>query len=103
MNDLGSDVRPKVTISGRVVAYIVDSSNEVRTGFIMVDLGTGDSRRQLTQYPSTLRVSEDVPFYQGIPFCQRSLGLPLTNILEGLDGAELLLYDDVMYYSLPHK
>lgn len=99
MNDLRFDMRPNATASGQGIAYIVDSSNEGRTGFIMLDLGTGESWRQLSQHPSTLRTYEDVPSYQGIPFYQRSPGLPLTNIQEGLDGAELSLYGDVMYYS----
>lgn len=99
MNDLRFDMRPNVTASGKGICYIVDSSNEGRTGFIMLDLGTGESWRQLTQHPSTLRTFEEVPSYQGIPFYQRSPGLPLTNNQEGLDGAELSLYGDVMYYS----
>ena len=99
MNDVRFDMRPSVTASRKGIAYIVDSSNEGRTGFIMLDLGTGESWRQLTQHPSTLRGFEDVPSYQGIPFYQRTLGMPLTNIQEGLDGAELSLYGDIMYYS----
>lgn len=99
MNDLRFDMRANATASGKGIAYINDSSNEDRTGFIMLDLGTGQSWRQLTQHPSTLRTFEDVPSYQGVPFYQRSPGLPLTNIQEGLDGIELSLYGDVMYYS----
>lgn len=99
MNDIRFDMRPNVTSSGQGIAYIVDSSNEGRTGFIMLDLGTGDSWRQLTQHPSTLRTFEDVPSYQGFPFYQRSPGMPLTNIQEGLDGAELSADGNTMYYS----
>ena len=40
MNDLGFDMRANATASGGGIAYIVDSSNEGRTGFIMIDLGT---------------------------------------------------------------
>ncbi|MCJ1456617.1 hypothetical protein MMC28_006979 [Mycoblastus sanguinarius] len=100
MNDLRFDMRANATASGKGIAYINDSSNEGRTGFIMLDLGTGKSWRQLNQHPSTFRTNEDVPSYQGIPFYQRSPGLPLTNNQEGLDGIELSLYGDVMYYSL---
>ena len=99
MNDLRFDMRGNATASGKGICYINDSSNEGRNGFIMLDLGTGESWRQLTQHPSTLRTFEDVPSYQGMPFYQRSPGLPLTNIQEGLDGIELSLYGDVMYYS----
>ncbi|KAI9049604.1 hypothetical protein LZ554_006630 [Drepanopeziza brunnea f. sp. 'monogermtubi'] len=99
MNDLRFDMRPNVTESGRGIAYIVDSSNEGRTGFIMIDLATGESWRQLSQHPSTLRTFGDVPSYQGIPFYLRQEGSPLGYQQEGLDGAELSLYGDVMYYS----
>lgn len=99
MNDLRFDMRANATASGKGIAYIVDSSNEGRTGFIMLDLGTGHSWRQLTQHPSTLRTFDDVPSYQGMPFYLRSRGSPLTNNQEGLDGIELSLYGDVMYYS----
>lgn len=99
MNDIRFDMRPNITASGQKIAYIVDSSNEGRTGFSMLDLATGESWRQLTQHPSTLRTDRDVPSYQGIPFYQRSPGLSLTNLQEGLDGAELSPYGDVMCYS----
>jgi hypothetical protein len=95
MNDLRFDMRPNVTVFGEGIAYIVDSSNEGRTGFIMIDLRTGESWRQLTQHPSTLRVNEDVPSYQGIPFYLRQKGSPLGFQQEGLDGAELSLDGDV--------
>ncbi|KAI0015751.1 major royal jelly protein-domain-containing protein [Xylariomycetidae sp. FL0641] len=99
MNDLRFDLRPNATASGGGIAYIVDSSNEGRTGFIMIDLGTGESWRQLDQHPSTLRVFDDVPSYQGIPFYLREPGHPLNFQPEGLDGAELDQYGEVMYYS----
>lgn len=99
MNDLRFDMRSNVTESGGGIAYIVDSSNEGRTGFIMVDLATGESWRQLSQHPSTLRTYADVPSYNGIPFYFRQKGSPLGFQQEGLDGAELSLYGDVMYYS----
>ncbi|OWP01897.1 hypothetical protein B2J93_4747 [Marssonina coronariae] len=99
MNDLRFDMRANATESGGGIAYIVDSSNEGRTGFIMIDLATGESWRQLSQHPSTLRTFGDVPSYQGIPFYLRQAGSPLGYQQEGLDGAELSLYGDVMYYS----
>ncbi|KAI1340335.1 major royal jelly protein-domain-containing protein [Xylariaceae sp. FL0016] len=99
MNDLRFDLRPNVTESGGGIAYIVDSSNEGRPGFIMIDLGTGESWRQLSQHPSTLMVFEDVPSYQGLPFYLRQKGHPLGFQPEGLDGAELDQYGEVMYYS----
>jgi hypothetical protein len=92
MNNLRFDMRPNVTASGGRIAYIVDSSNEGRNGFIMIDLGTRESWRQLTQHPSVLRVYADVPSYNGIPFYLREKGHPLGFQQEGLDGAELSLY-----------
>jgi hypothetical protein len=100
MNDLRFDMRSNVTESGQGIAYIVDSSNEGRTGFIMLDLGTGESWRHLSQHPSTLRGFADVPSYQGIPFYYRSLGAPVNYQQEGLDGAELSMYGDVSYSPL---
>jgi hypothetical protein len=41
MNDLRFDMRANATASGGGIAYIVDSSNEGRTGFIMIDLELG--------------------------------------------------------------
>ncbi|OTB03818.1 hypothetical protein M426DRAFT_169846 [Hypoxylon sp. CI-4A] len=99
MNDLRFDLRPNVTESGGGIAYIVDSSNEGRTGFIMIDLATGESWRQLSQHPSTQVISENVPSYQGLPFYLRQKGHPLGFQEEGLDGAELDLYGEIMYYS----
>ncbi|KAI1451765.1 major royal jelly protein-domain-containing protein [Annulohypoxylon moriforme] len=99
MNDLRFDLRPNITQSGGGIAYIVDSSNEGRTGFIMIDLATGESWRQLDQHPSTQVAPEDVPSYNGIPFYTRQKGHPLGFQEEGLDGAELDQYGEVMYYS----
>lgn len=97
MNDLRFDLRTNATDSGGGIVYIVDSSNEGRTGFIMVDLVTGESWRQLNQHPSTQVVSQDVPSYQGLPFYLRQKGHPLGFQEEGLDGAELDQYGEVQY------
>jgi sugar lactone lactonase YvrE len=99
MNDIRFDLRPNTTPSGQGVAYIVDSSDEGRPGFIMLDLGTGDSWRRLTQHPSVLRVDRDVPSYQGIPFYQRTRGTPIQTLREGLDGLQLSPDGETMYYS----
>lgn len=56
MNDIRFDLR-------RNIAYIVDSSNEGRTGFIMLNLTSGSSWRRLNQHPSTLRAPGNVPSY----------------------------------------
>ena len=99
MNDIRFDLRPELTSSGQGVAYIVDSSDEGRPGFIMLDLGTGESWRRLTQHPSVLRVDRDVPSYQGTPFYQRTLGIPIQTLREGLDGLQISPDGETMYYS----
>jgi sugar lactone lactonase YvrE len=99
MNDIRFDLRANTTSSGQGIAYIVDSSDEGRPGFIMLDLGTGASWRRLTQHPSVLRVDRDVPSYQGIPFYQRTRGTPIQTLREGLDGLQLSPDGETMYYS----
>jgi sugar lactone lactonase YvrE len=99
MNDIRLDLRAELTPSGQGIAYIVDSSDEGRPGFIMLDLGSGESWRRLTQHPSTLRVDGDVPSYQGVPFYQRSIGTPVQTLREGLDGLQLSPDGSTMYYS----
>jgi sugar lactone lactonase YvrE len=99
MNDIRFDLRANVTSSGQGIAYIVDSSDEGRPGFIMLDLGTGESWRRLTQHPSTLRVDRDVPSYQGHPFYQRTTGLPIQTLREGLDGIQISPDGETIYYS----
>lgn len=99
MNDLRFDMRCNASTGGKGIAYIVDSSNEGRTGLIMLDLATGESWRHLTQHPSTLRVFGDVPSYQGLPFYLKQKGMDIGYQQEGLDGIELSLYGDVLYFS----
>ncbi|KAI0592871.1 major royal jelly protein-domain-containing protein [Biscogniauxia sp. FL1348] len=99
MNDLRFDLRPNATAAGGGIAYIVDSSNEGRTGFIMIDLATGESWRQLSLHPSTQAVAEVVPSYNGIPYYVRQKGHTLGFQAPGNDGAELDQYGEVMYYS----
>ena len=94
MNDIRFNLRP-----GHEAAYIVDSSNEGRIGFIMLNLTTGTSWRRLTQHPSTLRVYIDVPFYQGHPFYYRIPGMPLSHQQEGLDGIQISPDGQYIYYS----
>ena len=99
-NDLRFDLRANVSgTSGKGIAYLVDSSNEGRPGFIMLDLGTGESWRRLDEDPSVLRGPEDVPSYQGHPFYLRQTGMPVGWQLEGLDGVQLTPDGKTMFYS----
>lgn len=109
LNDLRFDLRPDLTTttgsSGQAqpmpsgVAYLVDSSNEGRPGFIMVDLATGDSWRRLNQDPSVLRTPNNVPSYFNEPFYYRALGMPVSWQQEGLDGLQLSPNGERLYYS----
>ncbi|BFZ55503.1 hypothetical protein PYCC9005_002544 [Savitreella phatthalungensis] len=100
LNDLRFDLRSNLSgTTGQGIAYLVDSSNEGRPGFIMVDLGSGKSWRRLEQDPSVLRVQQDVPTYFGNPFYFRQLGSPVTWQKEGLDGIQLSPDGLRMYYS----
>ncbi len=100
LNDLRFDFHSNLSgTSGKGIAYLVDSSNEGRPGFIMLDLGTGDSWRRLTQDASVLRGMNDVPSYQGHPFYFRQKGSPIQWQLEGLDGIQLSTDGERLYYS----
>ncbi|MCJ1408815.1 hypothetical protein MMC19_002891 [Ptychographa xylographoides] len=102
MNDLRFDLRNETEVpfsTGKGVAYINDSSNEGRNGFIMIDLGSGDSWRRLTQDPSVLRTPNNVPSYQGFPFYLKQVGMPIQWQPEGLDGIQLSKDGKTMYYS----
>lgn len=100
LNDLRFDFHSDLSgTSGKGIAYLVDSSDEGRTGFIMVDLGTGESWRRLNQDKSVLRVNNDVPAYQGLPFYLREKGMPISWQQEGLDGIQLNPAGDILYYS----
>ncbi|KAI1463842.1 uncharacterized protein F4812DRAFT_468479 [Daldinia caldariorum] len=48
MNDLRFDLRSNITESKGGIVYIIYSSNEGRTGFIMIDLATGRVKGSLT-------------------------------------------------------
>lgn len=99
-NDLRFDLRANVSgTSGSGIAYLVDSSNEGRPGFIMVDLGTGESWRRLTEDESVLRGGQDLPAYQGHPLYYRAKGMPASWQQEGLDGIQLTTDGNHMFYS----
>lgn len=100
-NDLRFDFNPNLAgTSGHGIAYLVDSSNEGRPGFIMCDLGTGESWRRLNEDRSVLRGNADVPSYNGAPYYLKMKGQPiLTGQQEGLDGLALSPDGSRMYYS----
>lgn len=100
LNDLRFDLRPDLPgTSGKGIAYLVDSSDEGRPGFIMLDLGTGESWRRLDQDKSVLRGYNDVPSYVGQPFYYSSPGKPTSWLKEGLDGLQITPDGERIYYS----
>lgn len=106
LNDLRFDLRPMMGDSGTGmqsypdgVAYLVDSSNEGRPGFIILDLASGQSWRRLSQDPSVLRVPNNVPSYFNVPFYYRAKGMPISWQQEGLDGLQLSPDGSRLYYS----
>ncbi|KXS95283.1 hypothetical protein AC578_2580 [Pseudocercospora eumusae] len=100
LNDLRFDFNPELSgTSGKGIAYLVDSSNEGRPGFIMVDLGTGKSWRRLNQDPSVLRGPNSVASYQGRPTYIKTKGMGIGWQQEGLDGINLSEDGERMYYS----
>jgi sugar lactone lactonase YvrE len=94
MNDIRFDLR-----ATHNVAYIVDSSNEGRPGFIMLNLTDGTSWRRLTQHPTVLRTYNSVPSYQGHPFYYRPPEMPISHNQEGLDGIQITPDGNYIYYS----
>ena len=99
-NALGFDFNPELSgTSGKGIAYLVDSSNDGRPGFIMVDLGTGESWRRLDQDVSVLRGLNAVPSYFGMPKYIDQKGMGTNWQKEGLDGINLSEDGKRMYYS----
>lgn len=99
INDVRFDLRKNITQSGGGVAYIVDSSNEGRNGFIVLDLATGESWRRLTYHPSLLHVYQSRASYLGQPFYQRTRGQAQDFLLEGFDGLALSPDGEWAYYA----
>ncbi|KAI9671634.1 MAG: hypothetical protein M1831_003162 [Alyxoria varia] len=100
MNDLRFDLRSQLSgTGGEGIAYIVDSSDEGRPGFIMLDLATGESWRRLEGDKSVLRVPWNIPSYLSRPFYYREPGSPISSLREGNDGLQISADGSRMYYS----
>lgn len=65
----------------------------------MLDLGTGESWRRLSEDPSVLRVNQNVPSYVRRPFYFDQLGMPVGYQQEGLDGIQITPDGRRIYYS----
>lgn len=94
-----NDVRFDLRRGTEGVAFITDSSDKGANGIIVVDLGTGESWRQLNDHPSTK--AEDIktflPIVEGRPFLEpqpdgsvkQGAGMGTDGIAISADGARL--------------
>lgn len=87
LNDVRLDLRPSSVPGGRGVAYLVDSSGEGRPGFVVLDLGTGESWRRLDGDSHVMREDGDVASYNDQAFyqCPRAAG-PLATTKRATTG-----------------
>ena len=100
LNDVRIDLNPGITAEGQGVAYMADSSNEGRNGFIILDLGSGRSWRRLSLHPSTLTVPRVLDSYMGLPSYVVPPGAQqFTHLQTGLDGIQLSPTGETMFYS----
>src|SRR5690349_3693104 len=94
-----NDVRFDLRRGSEGVAFITDSAQKGPNGIIVVDLGTGESWRQLNDHPSTK--AEDIktflPIVEGRPFLEpqpdgslkQGAGMGTDGIAISADGARL--------------
>jgi sugar lactone lactonase YvrE len=94
-----NDVRFDLRRGSEGVAFITDSAQKGANGIIVVDLGTGESWRQLNDHPSTK--AEDIktflPIVEGRPFLEpqpdgsvkQGAGMGTDGIAISADGARL--------------
>ncbi|MGV3772786.1 MAG: L-dopachrome tautomerase-related protein [Verrucomicrobiales bacterium] len=94
LNDIRFDLRKGT----EGVAYITDSSSEGPNGIIVVDLGSGRSRRLLHDHPSTKAVTNFVPVVEGKPLMQRKPGEEPKPIKIGADGIAISADGTRLYY-----
>jgi hypothetical protein len=78
LNDVRFDLRANASSGGQGVAYITDSSQEGRTGIVVVDIGSGESWRHLNGAEQTRPDQGFRTSYNGIPF------IPLVPSQDGL-------------------
>ncbi|KZT18567.1 hypothetical protein NEOLEDRAFT_1079839 [Neolentinus lepideus HHB14362 ss-1] len=102
LNDVRFDLRPTTLPSGKGVAYITDSSNEGRSGIIVIDLGTGNSWRHLDGTPYTRGDPQFISSYNGAAFQPINQGPPAgiyAHITTGADGLALSADGAYIYFS----
>lgn len=80
------------------VAYITDSSLKGPNGLIIVDLATGQSRRRLSDHPSTKPDPQFLPIVEGRPLMNRPPGGKPTHMTFGSDGIAISHDGKHLYY-----
>jgi sugar lactone lactonase YvrE len=94
LNDIRFDLR-KGTAG---VAYITDSAQKGLNGIIVVDLGTGKSRRRLNDHSSTKADKDFLPIVEGRPLMERKPGEPPKHMSMGSDGIAIGHDGKHLYY-----
>ncbi|TIA91293.1 hypothetical protein E3P99_01132 [Wallemia hederae] len=93
-----NDLRVDLTKNEKGVIYITDSSDEGRTGIIVVDIATGNAWRHLDSHPSTRPDADAVFAFKGQSVYATSdsnKGFWTT----GIDGISLSADGEWMYYT----
>ncbi|EPQ51699.1 hypothetical protein GLOTRDRAFT_65283 [Gloeophyllum trabeum ATCC 11539] len=103
LNDVRFDLRPSTLPSGQGVAYITDSSDEGRSGIIVIDLGTGNSWRHIDSQPYTRGDQGFISTYDGQVFQPIRQGNPnpgtYSHLTTGSDGIALSADGAYLYFS----
>jgi short-subunit dehydrogenase/sugar lactone lactonase YvrE len=94
LNDIRFDLRK----GEGGVAYITDSSDKGANGIIVVDLGSGKSRRRFNDHPSTKAEENFLPFVEGAPLMKREAGKPAEHIKIGADGIAISADGERLFY-----
>ncbi|KAK5731609.1 hypothetical protein LTR17_011201 [Elasticomyces elasticus] len=99
LNDVRFDLRPNVTVSGKGIAYITDSSVEGRNGIVIVDLGSGESWRHLDGHPSVRPQQQYLSYEWGVPLYANNVGRPFGFNSFGADGIALSADGETLYWK----
>ncbi|KAK1621549.1 major royal jelly protein-domain-containing protein [Colletotrichum phormii] len=99
LNDVRFDLDPNLTSSGEGVAYITDSSSEGRTGLIVVDLGSGESRRHLDGSPYVQGDRQFLAFVWVRELYANQAGNRAGHLTFGADGVALGKDGKTLYFG----
>ena len=96
LNDIRFDLRR----GAAGAAFITDSAQKGANGIIVVDLGTGESWRKLSDHSSTkaLRLPDFLPIVEGRPFLDKSSGETKQGAGMGADGIAISADGSRLFY-----